>query len=248
MMNNLPSLKVYTLFDLNIDIKQDVKSLSNFIINRLYASTLNGIISAFNKAIVINPNGAIFINISYLHTLLRTNRGTANVIWQDGIPGYVTGVDSREIGDSIYITGSDFIGLVDARLQTTIGVSTLYLQYIQAAYYTITSHAQIRDVRVTFIHTIEKMRTTLKNLRIKQENITRCEFTNQEFNNVRLVEFAHVNGVANDPEKALDVNNGVIILKEIHDELTRLQIQDYAGMYKYCLQNGYSTVWAENYI
>jgi len=170
------------------------------------------------------------------------------VIWQDGIPGYVTGVDSREIGDSIYITGSDFIGLVDARLQTSIGVSTLYLQYIQAAYYTITSHPQIKDVRVTFIHTIEKMRTTLKNLRIKQENITRCEFTNQEFDNVRLVEFAHVNGVADDPKKALDVNNGVIILKKIHDELTSLQIQDYAGMYKYFLQNEYSAVWAENYI
>lgn len=244
-MSNLPSTNVYSISDLNINIDKNKVGISDFIIDRLYARTLNGIISALNSGVIVNSNGAIFINVSVLHTLLRTNPGAANTIWQDGIPGYVSGVDGRTIEGSIYISGSDFVGLLDARRQTSIGQSKLYLQFIQAAYNTISDHPQLIDVRTAFIKTIDKMRSTLKSRKIKEKNITCCEFTGFKFTNVNQVEFAHVNSIITDPENALNTNNGVIIMKQIHAVLTKLQIQTFSGMYIFCQQNNFFTDWAE---
>ncbi|MBB1202658.1 hypothetical protein EGM70_20470 [Enterobacteriaceae bacterium 89] len=246
-MTNLPSTNVYSISDLNINLDKRTVGLSAFVIDRLYARTLNGIITALKAGIIINSNGALFINISYLHTLLRTNPGAANTIWQDGIPGYVSGVDSRNIQGDLYITGSDFIGLLDARLQTAIGQSKIYLQFIQAAYSTISTHPQISDVRTAFIKTIDRMRSTLKKKKIQDKNITCCEFTGFEFERDSQVEFAHINSIITDPENALNINNGVIIMKKIHAVLTQLQVQNFSGMYEFCQKNDYSTAWAEDY-
>ncbi len=247
-MSHLPSTNVYSISDLNINIDKNTVGLSNFIINRLYARTLNGIISALNSGVIVNSNGAIFINVSVLHTLLRTNPGAANTIWQDGIPGYVSGVDGRTIEGNIYISGSDFVGLLDARRQTSIGQSKLYLQFIQAAYNTISDHPQIIDVRSAFIKTIDNMRSTLKSKKIQEKNITCCEFTGIKFNDTNQVEFAHINSIITDPENALNINNGVIIMKQIHAMLTKQQIQTFAGMYEFCQRNNYFTDWAEAFI
>ncbi|MGK3227739.1 hypothetical protein ACCW94_21945 [Enterobacter soli] len=246
-MTNLPSTQVYTLSDLNINLNNTTINLSKFIIEKLYSKTLNGIISAFHNSIILNTNGAVYLNVAYLHTLLRTNPGAASTIWQDGISGYVSGVDGKEIFGNLYISGPDFIGLVDARIQTAIGISKLYLQYIQAAYYTISSHQHIADVRTAFIDTIGKMRSELKRLRILEKNISKCEFSDIAFNNNSQVDFAHINSVVTDPENALNVNNGVIILKKYHSELTKKHIQDFSGMYQYCLSNKLSIVWAEEF-
>lgn len=241
------STSVYSLADLDISLRAKITALSRLAIDRLYASTLTSIINAFEKATLININGAIFINVSYLHTLLRTSPGAANIIWQDGIDGYASGRQSVTFGETLYITGPDFIGLLDARIQNSIGDSKLYLQYIQEAYYTISNDNQIQDVRVSFIHTIEKMRTKMKEKRIREKNITHCEFTGKEITSRSIVEFAHIQSVATSPQKALDVNNGVIILKEIHRMLTNLEIHDFSGMYNFCLANKYNLSWAETY-
>lgn len=246
-MNNLPSTIIYTLTDLNINLSPETINLSKFIIDRLYTRTLNGIINAFKNSITIGSNGNIYINISSLHTLLRTNQGAASTIWQNGIPGLVSGVQSRKIENDLYISGPDFIGLVDARIQTAIGISKLYLQFIQAAYYTISSSQNLSDVRTAFIHSIDLMRPQLKSNRISAKGITCCEFSGIPIQDYAQVDFAHIKSVATDREAALDINNGVIILKSIHKKLTKAQIQDFAGMYTFCLNNNYSIIWAENY-
>lgn len=246
-MTNLPSTQVYKLSDLNINLNNATINLSSFILDRLYSRTLKAIISAFHNAIILNTNGAVYIDVTYLHTLLRTNPGAASTIWQDGICGYVSGVDGKEISGNLYITGPDFIGLVDARMQTVPGISKLYLQYIQAAYYTISSHQHVVDVRAAFVDTINKMRSELKRLRISEKNISKCEFSNTAFINNSQVDFAHINSIVTDPENALNINNGVIVLKKYHKELTQRHIQDFSGMYKYCLDNKLSIVWAEEF-
>ena len=47
------------------------------------------------------------------------------------------------------------------------------------------------------------------------------------------------------PDRALSVDNGVIILKEIHAELTRMQALTFEEMYEYCQEMGYSLRWAD---
>lgn len=75
-------------------------------------------------------------------------------------------------------------------------------------------------------------------------NIKYCEFTGKKFNSRSEVEFAHIHSVITNPELAIDINNGVIILKEIHKDMTKKQLHTYNKMYKYCETNGYSLAWA----
>ena len=243
-MTNLPSTQVYSLNDVGIELRNTLINLSDIVINQLADKHVKAIINAFNNGIRINNNGAIYIAISYLHTLLRTEVGAANRMWQDGISSYVSGADSHNINNDLYISGPDFIGLVDARIQLSYGKTKLYLQYIQAAYYSLTSHPLINDIRTAYAHTIETMRSKLKKERIKHFFIRHCEFSGREFFNDREVEFAHIDSVSTSPSTALDINNGVIILREYHTELTRRHIHNREGMYNYCEENNFSTEWA----
>lgn len=243
-MNNLPSTHVYSLNDVGIEMRDTIINLSDIVINQLANKHVSAIMNAFTHGVRINNNGAIFIAISYLHTLLRTEPGAANRMWQDGISSYVSGADSHTIDNDLYISGPDFIGLVDARSQLSYGKTKLYLQYIQAAYYALTSHALITDIRTTFAHSIETMRSKLKKERISKFSIRHCEFSGIEFFNDSQVEFAHIVSVSTNPDTALDINNGVIILKEYHRELTRRKIHNREGMYNYCEENNFSLEWA----
>jgi len=58
------------------------------------------------------------------------------------------------------------------------------------------------------------------------------------------VKFAHIESVVVNPFKALDLDNGVIILKNIHANLTRLNIHTFEQLYLFCKENHYSTDWA----
>lgn len=51
--------------------------------------------------------------------------------------------------------------------------------------------------------------------------------------------------VVTNPFKALDLNNGVIILKSIHANLTRQNIHTFEQLYRFCKDNHYSLDWAD---
>ncbi|MEZ8619154.1 hypothetical protein AB6D33_25245 [Vibrio splendidus] len=77
---------------------------------------------------------------------------------------------------------------------------------------------------------------------------TYCEFTGTYFSDSSDVEFAHIDSVATAPLRANDIHNGVIILKEIHTELTKRFIHDFEGMYDFCKDMGYYTDWADDFV
>lgn len=191
---------------------------------------------------------ALYIKISELSNLLRTgNSGADNYMWQYGISGYSSPSIPHTLGNDICITGPDFFGLLDARIQLTVGRINIYLKYVRALYLAITVLPIFNDLRSAFVGDIDNQRSQLKEQRISKYDIRQCEFTGRTFNSSSEVQFAHVDSVATSPLQALNINNGVIIFKCIHAELTKLGIHDFAGMYDYCQRNSYSTVWAENY-
>ena len=96
------------------------------------------------------------------------------------------------------------------------------------------------ELRESYYLEIEQNRNRLKKERIRRYNITCCEFTGKRFRKLDEVEFAHIEGVVVCPDKALSIDNGVIILKEIHAELTRMQALTFEDMYRYCQKMRYS--------
>jgi hypothetical protein len=112
-------------------------------------------------------------------------------------------------------------------------------------YNQIVHHRGVRDLRDLYREKIESKRPLLKADRIATFGITHCEFSGTPFNSLSEVEFAHIESVVTAPFRALDITNGVIILKAIHRELTSQGIHDSAEMFKFCRTNNYRTDWAD---
>ncbi len=244
MTTNLPSANFYTLDDLNLDLRNQVVDFNNVVLNQLTRATLTRIKNSFTRAMFVFANGSCFVHVSELGNLLRTGNGAHNYLWQNGIPGYSSSSDPYNIGNNIYISGPDFCGLLDARIMTTSGTQNIYLRYVRSVYQAITSSEQLTHLRTIFTNTIDNRRSQLKHDRMNAYSITQCEFSGEYIQDTEDVVFAHIDSVATSPLRALDINNGVIISREIHDELTRLCIHDFAGMYDFCIENNLDTDWA----
>ncbi|WP_432224563.1 hypothetical protein [Enterobacter wuhouensis] len=248
MTTNFPSTLFCTLAELDINAKTQVINMNSALIATLSTKHLTTIKNAFTRAILVWQNGMFYVKISELNHLLRTgNSGVDNYLWQHGMQGYTSASTPYTINNEIYISGSDFCALLDARIQTSIAKVNLYLRYVRALYQELTSNNIISDLRTTFHTEINQLRSTLKNERIQAKGITHCEFSNTLITNSNQVQFAHIDSVATAPLKALHIENGVIILSTIHQLLTSQGILDFEGMYDFCKENNYSTTWADNY-
>ncbi|MEQ9970322.1 hypothetical protein ABRP72_14220 [Pectobacterium carotovorum] len=248
MTINFPSNNFSTLAELDIDTRNQVIAMNSALIATLSSSHLTQIKNSFTRAVLVWQNGMFYIKITELNNLLRTgNSGVDNYLWQHGMQGYTSPSTSYTINNQIYISGSDFCALLDARIQTSFARVNLYLRYVRALYQELSSQSIISDLRTAFHMQINQSRNNLKSARIREKGITHCEFTNTIITDFNQVQFAHIDSVATAPLKALNIENGVIIFTRIHQSLTDQHIHDFEGMYDFCVTNNYSTIWADNY-
>lgn len=246
MSNNSLSTNVYSLHDLQATLTDGDIELHESVFIQLDRNTITSIINAINRS-VVHSYGIIYIDMSSLHTLLRTNgRGSANYYVNRGIEYISSPVRMINHNDRMYITGPDFLSLVQARITYSSGRQKIYLKLIRSLFIKLSDHANIEQLVDLRRERIDLERNRLKHQRIDIGRITQCEFTGIVFTSRNQVDFAHIESVDTNPFRSLDVNNGVIILKEIHRELTNLGIQDFAGMLQFCENNSYSIQWAEN--
>ncbi|GBC62612.1 hypothetical protein DENIS_3584 [Desulfonema ishimotonii] len=244
MTNNLPSVIYHQLSDL-ID-RPELDHIANAATIALNQGHMTGIVNAFFVNTKICVNGVPYIKISGLSNILRTgNSGAERPLIYQGMPGILSPSEIIEINGKEHISGPTLRAIIDARIAFAGGRTKLYLQVAMQAYERIINLSQVRDLKEVFLDDIRNNRPLLKSQRIAEYNITQCEFSGATFTGKSEVEFAHIESVVTQPMRALDINNGVIILKNIHRELTNQGIHDFGGMYNFCKNNGYSTRWAD---
>lgn len=245
-MSNMKTLSYYTLSDLQLSLSGLYISYNLSQLGLLNRPTVTEINNAFDAGLRFHLSGVSYVSVQKLATLLRTGNGAHNVFCQDGIIGLVSPSKVYHIDDSLYISGSDFCALVEAQLRVTYGLQHTYLKYISHTYHDLMSSGIVRDLKDVYVDKINRYRPLLKKRRIDKYKITECEFTGQPIPNIRSVAFAHIDSVAHAPLQATDLKNGVIIFNHIHDDLTRLEIHNFTGMYRYCVRNKYSIEWAKD--
>ncbi|SDS57844.1 hypothetical protein SAMN05216271_2230 [Halopseudomonas sabulinigri] len=244
MTQNLPAVVYHPLSELTEQNELDL--VLNAASEVLNAGHITAIVNAFFVNTKICVNGIPYLKVSGLSTILRTgNSGAERPLIYQGIPGIISASEIVEIDGVEHISGPTLRGLIDTRISLTAGRTRQYLMIAMQSYERILNLSQVRDLKDLFLEDIRNNRPLLKTQRIAEYNITSCEFTGIPFNNRAEVEFAHIESVVTNPMLALDINNGVIIQREIHQELTRRGIHGYEGMYKYCQEHSYSTRWAD---
>lgn len=241
-MNQLS--KIY--YDLNKIINPIViDDIINIAREQLDEGNIKSIIDAMYENTKILGNGIPFIKVQGISILLRTsNSGLERVLIYKGITNILPRSSIVQIDGYDYISGHSFISILDSRMTNKRGKTREYLQIAWDLYYKIINSSQIRDLKDIFIENIEKNRSLLKQKRIKNKNITHCEFTDIVINDFTKVQFAHLDSIVYNPYKALDIENGVIIFSEIHAHMTRLGIHTYEETFEYCESKGYLLDWA----
>ncbi|MBO2693169.1 hypothetical protein I6M59_15700 [Shewanella algae] len=244
MTTNIPSVIYHQLN--GIVERPELNNIASIATSVLNQGHVTGIINAFFINTKICVNGVPYIKINGLSTILRTgNSGAERPLIYQGMPGVLSAAQLIEIDGEEHISGPTLRALIDARIAFTDGRTKQYLQIAMQTYERIINLAQVRDLKEVFLDDIRNNRPLLKSQRIAEYGITHCEFSNQPFANRSDVEFAHIESVVTQPLLALNINNGVIIMKNIHRQLTSMGIHGYEGMYNFCLANGYSTAWAD---
>lgn len=244
MTQNLPSVIYLPLNELTQRNELDlVLKVASRVLNEGH---ITAIVNAFFINTKICINGIPYLKVNGLSTILRTgNSGSERPLIYQGMPGVISAAEIVEIQGVEHISGPTLRGLIDTRLSQATGKTKQYLLIAMASYERILNLSQVRDLKEVFLDDIRNNRPLLKTQRIAEYNITTCEFSEVTFVNRLDVEFAHIESVVSNPMLALNVNNGVIILKSIHQVLTRRGIHGYEGMYNFCLENNYLTDWAD---
>lgn len=244
MRQNLPSVIYHPLNELAQ--RNELGLVISATFQALNSGHVSSIVNAFFVNTKICVNGIPYIKVGGLSAILRTgSSGAERPLIYQGIPGVISAAEIIEINGIEHISGPTLRALIDTRIALTTGRTKQYLLVAMQSYERILNLSQVSGLKEIFLDDIRNNRPLLKTQRIAEFNISSCEFTGVQIFNRQDVEFAHIESVVTNPLLALDVRNGVIILKRIHQELTRAGIHGFAGMYQYCQSNGYSTTWAD---
>ncbi|OSA95248.1 UNVERIFIED_ORG: hypothetical protein B2H93_06045 [Clostridium botulinum] len=242
-MSNQLSIRYYSIFDLSQ--KDELDYVCDKVYELLSSNHLKTIENAFIKNTRVGSNGIIYLRIKGLANILRTGAsGAERYFVYQGIDGVIAPAEIISIDGEEYISGPALMALLDYRISSSIGKRKMYLKYSKDIYEYIRELNDVINMREIYVENIENSRKTLKDKRIEKYNIFCCEFSGIKFTNTSEVEFAHIESVVTSPHLANNIDNGVIILSEIHAELTRGKIHNYKGMFDFCVENSYRTDWA----
>lgn len=246
-MSNELSVNYYSLPELRE--KEELGYSGGKIFERLSKNHLKSIENAFLQNTKISSNGIIYIRIKGLANILRTSsRGVASTLIYNGVEGVLSSAALISIEGEEYISGPSLIGFLDYRIKTVPVKQQLYLTYSKNIYDYINGIKEIANLAAIYTQEIDDNRKFLKRKKISEYNISCCEFTGKKFSSISEVDFAHIESVVTSPHLALNLDNGVIIFKDIHSELTRLEIVTFEGMYEYCCEKDYKLDWADSFI
>ncbi|EGR2507677.1 hypothetical protein DYC15_08225 [Vibrio cholerae] len=251
---NPPEIRYQYLNSLGITSEElhEQHRLASALIDSLDKGTLTSIRNAFLDSTRTSNAGELFINIDKINILLRTgNSGAEHSMIRNGYGRLVSPTRSHTINGDRCISGFDFKALIEARIHISSRRNqrqNLYLRYVHQLVEYLIYHPTLRDYHNLYADEVERYRPQLKKSRIEHYKITQCEFTGEYIDNNAKVEFAHIDSVVTNPHKAISIDNGVIILKNIHSDMTRKHIHTFEDMLDYCIENNYSILWADNYV
>ncbi len=244
MNNNLPAI-VYKQLSEIIE-KQEIDHFLYLANEALNHAHIQAIVNAFHKNTVIASNGVPYIKVQGLASILRTGASGAHrsLVYQ-GIPNVAGAPPVIEIEAHEYISGPELIKLIESRILTVKVKTKIYLGFAIDIYHKIIENSRVRDIRDLFREELTEKRPLLKKMRIDQYNISVCELSNTPFNYLNEVEFSHIESVVVNPFRALDIDNGLIVLVDIHKKITKENIHDAGGLYTFCERNSLNTTWID---
>lgn len=208
----------------------------------LNESTKSAIKNAWDSFSVLDSFGRVWVQANCVHTLLRTSKANANYLI-GGIADY----DKYREGTQLYIRGTAICQLLDFNIQNARSLQREnYIRFSELFYKAIRDCSRARELRAEFYEHLQRIVGRLKQDRICSFGIKYDELTNEPLD-LRNCEFSHIRSVSLFPELAGLMENGLIVNKDTHDQITRNAINDEEELLQLCEMNNWNTSWFNQY-
>ncbi len=232
----------------NIEIYQFESAVGSFKTpveyNKTYLNerTKVAIVNAWEQCSVLNYDGKVWLLSEKIHILLRTNKANANYIIAD-----ILDENKYLNGNKLYIRGTVISKILDESIQNAGSLQREnYIRFSELFYHAIRNCSRARELRAEFYEYLKTIIGSLKQKRIKMFNIVKDELTG-EFLHKQTSEFSHIRSVSLFPQLASLVENGLIVNKNTHKEITNFKINDEDELLELCKSKNWSTLWYSNY-
>lgn len=198
--------------------------------------------NAYNKCGFIDKTGVMWFDSERIDDILRTNKSNARYLLKD-----IEDEFKRFIGNKMYVRGYEVRRLLDIRIQNEgIGKKKDYLLYSERIYNAIRDCDTAEKIRTSYDLEIKESKKTLKRKRITKYKIEFDELTGENLIK-RTAEFSHIRSFAMFRDSGDDIENGLIVNKETHMQITKSGINDEDELISLCKENNWRTNWYQNF-
>ena len=199
--------------------------------------------NSWNNCGFVDDRGQIWIELTKLHSILRTNKSNANYYAAE-----IKEENKQCINNKTYILGYDVLRLMDKLIQEENPFSTkaMYLKYSEMIYYSIRECAEAKELRGAYQNLLKENRKKLKNARIKKYKIEIDELTGQPLKKIKS-DFSHIRSFAIFKYIGDKIENGLIVNHSTHLEITKAGINDEEELLEFCKEKSWKTDWYDKY-
>lgn len=233
MNKRLPAIMSYGVNDIMFE-RPNAPSIAS-------KATITAINNSYNQCCFLDQRGIIWFDSERLDGILRTTKSIVRYLICE-----IPETSKLFAASKMYIRGYEVGKLIDMRIQET-GVKRTkeYLRYSEGIYKAIRDCNSSYNIRAAFALELKENRKGLKNKRVRKYKLKFDELTNKELK--YGAEFSHIRAYALFMDYADDVENGLIVNKEIHKEITEKNINDEDELYDLCLKNKWNTEWYDKF-
>lgn len=220
----------------------EIKYNTPKIDEKCYVRTITQINNAWRNCSFLDDSGHVWVAVDKIHSILRTNKDNGRYFIQ-----LVEESAKKTINNTTYIMGYRLGALIDRFIQETgEGSKSRYLRYSEELYRAIRDSDTAKKLRLEFALELSDSRKGLKKARIKGHKIIRDELTGLKLIK-KTCEFSHIRSFAIFPQFGKDVENGLIVNKDIHEVITNAGVNDEEELYDLCDSNNWDISWYDKF-
>ena len=220
---NLPAVRKAT--DLTINFPSN---------NLLEEKEQDSIKKAINQGGIVSQEGRCYVDTKKLPKLLVTDKKGAAKVYNNAQEN-----DKYENRNNQYLSTSEVKKNIDEKIQQPRNtLEHEKLKYSEECINAFRDSTELINERHIESDRITKDRPLLTNKKINKENITKCQLSGEPFEGDATGH--HIERVADNPRKARDLNNIVVVKDEIHYDIHDKGAESTEELKKYIKKNNYN--------
>jgi hypothetical protein len=214
----------------------EIEKIKNTMISRIR--------NAWNRGGFFDGRGNIWLLSSELHNILCTNIPNSRYLVGSLSQSDKYSEYNNENQWVTYIRGSSVQYLLDKMICDAGSIQREHHLRLSECFYKgarDSDHARL--LRAEFYESRKNTQRNLKSNRLQQYRLRYDELTGYDLD--VDCEFSHIRAVSIFPEFSLYVENGLLVNKDTHNEITRNGIIDENQLYTLCLEKDWNLGWYE---